>query len=181
MQNFYKTYYKNILCEDLILKESIANVFAIPSISTITISHSSGQIAKNPQFAIPGLASLELIAGQKSQITKTKKSISQFQTRTNQLIGCKVTLRKSQLFPFLEKFTFFILPRMNTLYDGTPLKSVYNFGMDQLLIFPELENYYESFDFLKGCHLHITTSAQSKEACHLLLTGFKILPNNTEF
>lgn len=174
MSLIFHHYYHDVLCEDLILKDKISNTHQIPSIISVFLSHSSRLIVKNSQFAIPALSGFEFICGQKAKITKAKKSVSAFQTRTNQPIGCKVTLRKAALFSFLEKLVFILMPRLNVLKYHEVCSRAYNVGMEQILLFPEIEGHYDFFDSLKGCHLHITTSAISIESCQLLLTGLKI-------
>ena len=161
MSTTYETYYHNILCEDIILKDNISNVHQVPLISSVTLSHSSSLITKNSQYTIPVLSGLELISGQKAKITKTKRSISGFQTRKNQSIGCKLTLRNQKQFAFLEKLVLMILPRLNKLEYTKGERSNYQFGIQQIPLFPEIEGYYDFFDSLKGIHLHITTSANS--------------------
>jgi large subunit ribosomal protein L5 len=170
-------YYSNIICEDFILKEKICNIHRIPLIKSISLSHSSRLIAKNDQLIVPVISGFELICGQRSKVTRAKHSISGFQIRKDQVIGSIVTLRKKNLFSFLEKLLFIVLPRLNTEKGQRILKNTnLSFGVEQLLLFPEIESDYEFFEFVKGCDIHILTSSKTLMSSRLILTGFKV-PN----
>lgn len=171
----FEKYYKNVVCEDLILKENITNVHLIPNISAITINYSSGLLVKNSQFTVPALTGFQLMYGQKPKITKAKKSVSGFQVRENQLLGCKLTLRRQRLFFFLEKLVFTIFPRLNVIEQKSLHKAHYNLGILQTLLFPEVENYYDSFEFLKGCQLSMLLSSKSCQSSRLLLSSLKLI------
>jgi large subunit ribosomal protein L5 len=172
----FEKYYRDIICEDLILKENITFKKRISHFSVITVNYSSGLLVKNAQFAVPALTGFQLIYGQKPKITKAKKSISGFQVREDQLLGCKVTLRRQRLFFLLEKLVFTILPRLNVIEQKLVCESNYNLGIDRrAILFPELENHYDSFEFLKGCHLNIVTSSKSDKGSRLLLSSIKVV------
>ncbi len=172
----FQSYYYNIVCEDFILKESIKSAQTIPQISKISINHSSSIIVKNLSYLIPVLSGLHLITGQKPQLTKAKNSISGFQLRENQLIGCKITLRKNYLDSFMENLLITVLPRspILKLENSQLLQSNFNFGFEQMLLYPELEGFYDYFDFFKGTNLNISTTATTIQSNRLILTAFKI-------
>lgn len=176
----FEKYYKEIVCEDLILKENLKNIHLISKMSAITVNFSSGLLVKNSQFAVPALTGFQLIYGQKPKITKAKKSVSGFQLRENQVLGCKLTLRKERIFFFLEKLVFTIIPRLNVIEEKKRCNSNYNLGIVQTLLFPELESFYDSFDFMKGCHLNFVTTSKSDKSSRLLLSSFKIITNRME-
>jgi len=46
---------------------------------------------------------LALIAGQKAVITMSRKSIATYKLRDGQAIGCKVTLRKTRMYDFIDR------------------------------------------------------------------------------
>jgi ribosomal protein L5 len=63
------------------------------------------------------LLNMELITGQRPIITRAKKSIDKFKLRENMPIGCKVTLRNTNLYEFLDRFINIILPVMDNSND----------------------------------------------------------------
>ena len=171
----FEKYYKDIVCEDLILKENIKNIHLISKFSAITVNYSSGLLVKNSQYAVPSLAGFQLVYGQRPKVTKAKKSVSGFQIREKQLLGCQLTLRKERLFSFLEKLVFTVIPRLNVIDQKAFCNSTYNLGIVEPMLFPELEVHYDTFEFLKGCHLNITTSTNSQQSSQLLLSSFKLV------
>lgn len=158
-----KNNYYDIVCEDIILKQNITNIHQIARPLKITLSNSSQVVTKNAQYAIlSGKKGLELICGQKPKITKAKKSISAFQLRANQTIGCKVTLRKHRMFCFFDKFVFIMLPHCQ--------KMGLNMGVVKISLFPEVERcYYDYFDFFKGVSVYIHLSKSKTK--RLFLSG----------
>ena len=171
----FKDYYRMIICEDFILKEQIINSEQIPTINSLTISHSSQFITSNSNYLVPAFSLMELISGQKPIKTNTKKSVAAFKTRTNQCIGCKVTLHQNRSYFFLEKLFFVFLVRLNEYEKKQVNQCNYQFGIDeQILLFPEIESFYDLFEFVKGCHVQITTSATCQKSTRLLLSSFKI-------
>ena len=158
---FYK-HYKETISYDLILKKNIENILEIPKLEKIILNTTSKVIAHDKKYIIPGLIALEIISGQKQKTTAAHKSISGFKLRQNQIIGCKVDLRGELMFHFLEKLITIVLPRVRNFrgiffnfFDG---KGNLNLGLSSLLIFPELENYFEYFEFIRGINITLVTS-----------------------
>lgn len=174
---FLKKHYEQILCEDLLLKIELSNIYQIPKITSGILSTTSQRISNNSNFIINTVSGLELISGQKLLITKAKKSISTFKIREKQILGAKVTLRQNLMFYLLEKF-FLVFPRCRSIKNKKILSDSYDFGFhEDFILFPEIENHYEFFEDLKGWNFHINIEPRS---CHplikkLLLSGFYII------
>jgi large subunit ribosomal protein L5 len=114
------------------------------------------------------------IAGQKPVITKAKKSISTFKIRDGYPVGCKVTLRRSQMYEFLDRLISISLPRVRDFrgmsgrsFDG---RGNYSMGVKEQIIFPEIE--YDKIDALRGMDITITTTAKNNEEARALLEAF---------
>ena len=162
INNRFYTHYKETISYDLILKKNIENILEIPKLEKIILNTTSKVIAHDKKYIIPGLIALEILCGQKQKTTAAHKSISGFKLRENQLIGCKVDLRGELMFHFLEKLITIVLPRVRNFrgiffkfFDG---KGNLNLGLSSLLIFPELENYFEYFEFIRGINITLVTS-----------------------
>ena len=162
INNRFYTHYKETISYDLILKKNIENILEIPKLEKIILNTTSKVIAHDKKYIIPGLIALEIISGQKQKTTAAHKSISGFKLRENQIIGCKVDLRGELMFHFLEKLITIVLPRVRNFrgiffkfFDG---KGNLNLGLSSLLIFPELENYFEYFEFIRGINITLVTS-----------------------
>jgi len=114
---------------------------------------------------------ISLIAGQKALITNAKKSVAGFKVREGFPVGIKVTLRKEQMFAFLDKLISIALPRVKdfrglprTGFDG---RGNYNFGLQEQLMFPEVE--YDQILRTHGMNITVvTTTNNDKEAFKLL-------------
>ena len=119
-----------------------------------------------------------MITGQKPRLTYVKKSIASFKIRENQLLGCKVTLRGSSLFLFLDLFITIILPRLRE-FSGISTKSFdksvnFSLGLSNLMIFPELENHFEFFELFKGLNMNFSIHGSSLDDINLLYTAFQL-------
>ena len=107
-----------------------------------------------------------MIAGQKAQITRAKKSISTFRLREGQEIGCRVTLRGKRMYEFLDRLinaracpesatSVAVNPRS---FDGN---GNYNMGLSEQLVFPEIDP--DKVNFTQGMDINICTSGRSDD------------------
>jgi large subunit ribosomal protein L5 len=117
---------------------------------------------------------MQKIAGQKPIVTNAKKSIAGFKIREGYPVGCKVTLRKVQMYEFLDRLITVAIPRIRD-FRGISAKSFdgrgnYNMGVKEQIIFPEIE--YEKIDALRGMNITITTTAKNDEEARALLAAF---------
>lgn len=119
---------------------------------------------------------MALIAGQKPVITKARKSIATFKVREGMPIGCKVTLRSTRMYEFLERLINMALPRVRDFhgitgknFDG---KGNFAFGIKEQIIFPEIN--YDKVENVRGMDICICTTAKTDEEAKALLTGFNL-------
>jgi large subunit ribosomal protein L5 len=178
-QHRLATHYKQIICQDLLLKYSFNNIMEIPQLSKIVCSTTSKTIVHDKKYIVPGFVALEMISGQKLKYTSAKKSIATFKLRKKELLGCKVTLRNHAMYNFLQKFITIIIPRLRDTYkigvQHLDNNANINIGIDNLLIFPELENHFEYFEYLSGINISIVTKNMKKKTqAKTFLTAFQI-------
>lgn len=165
--SIYSTHYKKTICQDLIYKNNIKNMFTIPKISKITLSVTYKAIVNDKKNLIPGLTSLMLISGKKLKYTFAKKSIAGFKLRQNQIIGCKVSLRNKDMYNFLDKLVMLVLPRIKnfTALNSKKLSNATNanldLGLNDIFSFPELENYFNFFELINGINVNIITTSNT--------------------
>jgi large subunit ribosomal protein L5 len=117
---------------------------------------------------------ISLIAGQKAVTVISRKSIAGFKIRDNMPIGCKVTLRSSRMYEFLDRLINVSIPRIRD-FRGMSLKSFdgrgnYSMGIKEQIIFPEID--YDKIDVLRGLDIAITTTAKTDEEGLALLKLF---------
>ena len=169
--NRLKAKYNEVVKPALAKEFDIKNPMLIPAIEKIVISVGAGESAKD-QKQLQNIAdTISLIAGQKAVVTDAKKSVAGFKVREGFPVGVKVTLRKENMFAFLDKRISIALPRVKDFRglpkDGFDGRGNYNFGLDEQLMFPEVE--YDKILRTHGMNIVIVTTTNSdKEAFKLL-------------
>lgn len=169
--NRLKAKYNEVVKPALAKEFGIKNPMLIPAIEKIVISVGAGESAKD-QKQLQNIAdTISLIAGQKAVVTDAKKSVAGFKVREGFPVGVKVTLRKENMFAFLDKLISIALPRVKDFRglpkDGFDGRGNYNFGLDEQLMFPEVE--YDKILRTHGMNIVIVTTTNSdKEAFKLL-------------
>jgi len=113
---------------------------------------------------------LSLIAGQKPVLSKTRKAISNFKLKENQVVGCHVTLRGDSMWEFLYRLLAVALPTIRDFRGVSPKldgQGNYNLGISDFTIFPEItvENVKKSM----GLDITIVTTAETDDEGRELL------------
>lgn len=167
-------YYKNNVIQNLMQQFRYKSIMQVPKINKVTINMGIGYSINNKKILEKSIEDLMMISGQKPIITKAKKSIASFKIRQGQSIGCKVTLRRSKMWYFLEKFIYIVMPRIRD-FRGLSMKSFdgrgnYSIGIREQIIFPEI-NYDTTVGDTRGMDITITTNAISDTEAHALLVA----------
>jgi len=158
--------------KDALVKEfDIKNPMLIPAVEKVVISVGAGEEGKDNKIIQNIVDTISLIAGQKAVITVAKKSVAGFKVREGYPVGVKVTLRNENMYAFLDKLIAVALPRVKDFrglprngFDG---RANYNFGLDEQLMFPEVE--YDNILKTHGMNITIVTTASGdKQAFRLL-------------
>ncbi|MDO5639775.1 MAG: 50S ribosomal protein L5 [Neisseria sp.] len=170
-----REFYTNTVVPELIKQFEYKSVMEVPRIEKITLNMGVGEAVADKKVMEHAVADLEKIAGQKPVVTVARKSIAGFKIRDNYPVGCKVTLRREQMFEFLDRLITIALPRVRDFrgvngksFDG---RGNYNMGVREQIIFPEIE--YDKIDALRGLNITITTTAKTDEEAKALLSLFK--------
>jgi len=152
-------------------KLGINNPMQIPAVEKIIISVGTGFAMKDNKLIQNIQDTISLIAGQHATVVDARKSVAGFKVREGMPVGVKVTLRGENMYTFLDKLIAVALPRVKD-FRGIPRNGFdgrgnYNFGINEQLIFPEVN--YDSIMQIHGMNITIVTTAQSdKEALTLL-------------
>jgi len=146
----------------------------VPRIKKITLNMGVGEAVADKKVMDHAVSDMQKIAGQKPVVTKSKKSIAGFKIRDNYPVGCMVTLRRGQMYEFLDRLVSVAMPRIRD-FRGVSGKSFdgrgnYNMGVKEQIIFPEIE--YDKIDALRGMNITITTSAKTDDEARALLAAF---------
>lgn len=170
-----REFYKEKVVPELVKQFGYKSVMEVPRIEKITLNMGVGEAIADKKVMEHAVSDLEKIAGQKPVVTVARKSIAGFKIRDNYPVGCKVTLRRDQMFEFLDRLITIALPRVRD-FRGVSGKSFdgrgnYNMGVREQIIFPEIE--YDKIDALRGLNITITTTAKTDEEAKALLSLFK--------
>ena len=170
-----REFYNSTVVPELMKQFNYKSVMEVPRIEKITLNMGVGEAVADKKVMEHAVADLEKIAGQKPVVTVARKSIAGFKIRDNYPVGCKVTLRRDQMFEFLDRLVTVALPRVRDCrgvsgksFDG---RGNYNMGVREQIIFPEIE--YDKIDALRGLNITVTTTAKTDEEAKALLSLFK--------
>lgn len=163
--------YQKEVVPALMEKFGYKNIMQVPKLEKIVINMGLGEAKENSKVIESAVSDLQLIAGQKPVVTKSRKSVANFKIRTGMNIGSKVTLRKVRMYEFADKFMNVALPRERD-FRGVSAKSFdgrgnYAVGLKEQLIFPEIE--YDKIDKIRGMDVIFVTTAKTDEEAKELL------------
>lgn len=165
-----ETFNKQIVPE-LQKRFNYKSVMQVPKITKVTLNMGLGEAVTDKKVVAHAVEDMAKIAGQKPVVTVARKSIAGFKIRDGWPIGCKVTLRKDQMYYFMQRLISIAIPRIRDFrgfsakaFDG---RGNYSLGIKEQIVFPEIE--YDKIDALRGMDIVITTSAKTDEEGRALL------------
>ena len=168
-------FYKEEVVPKLMKQFGYTNPMQVPKLAKITLNMGVGEAAANKKVLENAVADMAKIAGQKPLVTKTRVSVASFKIRDGWPIGCKVTLRRHQMFELLDRLISVSLPRVRDFrgvsgrsFDG---RGNFNMGVKEQIIFPEID--FDAVDAIRGMDIAITTTAKTDAEAKALLEAFK--------
>jgi len=167
--------YQDEVVPKLMQRFGYKNPMQVPRISKITLNMGVGEAVANKKILENAVADMAKIAGQKPVTTKARVSVASFKIRDGWPIGCKVTLRRTRMYEFLDRLINISLPRVRDFrgmsgraFDG---RGNYNMGLKEQIIFPEVD--FDQVDAMRGMDISIATTAKSDEEAKALLEAFR--------
>jgi large subunit ribosomal protein L5 len=149
----------------------LSSIMQVPRVEKITLNMGVGEAKTNAKALENAAEQLTLIAGQRAQIRRARKSIAGFKLRQGMAIGAKVTLRGPRMYEFLDRLVSIALPRIRDFRGLSPRsfdgRGNYSLGIREQIIFPEIN--YDDVDAIRGLDVTITTSARGDEEALALL------------
>ena len=145
----------------------------VPVLEKIVLNQGLGAAVADKKIIEIAINEMTAISGQKAVATYSKKDISNFKLRKKMPIGVCVTLRRNQMYEFLEKLVRVALPRIrdfkgiNSKMDG---RGNYTFGIQEQIIFPEIN--IDAVSKIMGMNITFVTSAKTDEEAYALLKEF---------
>ena len=171
-----RSHFDQVIRKALTEQFGYKNPMQVPTLQKIVLNMGIGEGVADRKKVEQAAADLSLIVGQKAVITKSRKSIATYKLRDGQAIGCKVTLRKTRMYEFLDRLVNIALPRVRDFrglnpksFDG---RGNYAMGIKEHIIFPEIN--YDDVDDIRGMDVAICTTARTNEEARALLEHFRM-------
>jgi ribosomal protein L5 len=173
--NFYKTYEKRIIKQDLINKFQFQNSKKLTQLKKITLNFGCKSF-QTQKFAATMLA-LELIASKKGMVTTAKNPNILLKIQKGQPAGCKVELRNEEICQFITKLSLEILPKLKH-FSGFKLERQFSNLFFQMpgnkLMLKEFENQYPLFANLPALDVNIATNSRNSKKNLFLAKAIKL-------
>jgi large subunit ribosomal protein L5 len=142
-----------------------------PTLEKIVLNMGLGEAKQDTKVLEAATEQLALIAGQRPNVRRAKKSVANFKLREGMPIGVAVTLRRARMWEFLDRLTSVAIPRIRDFrglnprsFDG---RGNFSIGVREQLIFPEID--YDSIDQVRGLDVTIATTAPNDIEAFALL------------
>src|SRR5438445_705059 len=137
-----KAHYQDVVIPGMIERFALENPFQVPRLVKVVINMGVNDAKEDIKSMDAATTELAAISGQKPQVRRAKKSISNFKLRAGMPIGLRVTLRGARMYEFLDRFINAAVPRIRDFrglepraFDG---RGNYNLGLTEQHIFPEV-------------------------------------------
>ena len=147
------------------------NVHSIPRITKVVVSMGLGKALADRKRVDEAVEHLKTIVGQKPQVTKSRIAVSGFRLREGVDVGCKVTLRGTRMYDFIDRLITLALPRVrdfrgvrSTGFDGN---GNFSMGLNEQTVFPEIDP--DRVTYVQGMNIAIVTTASTDAEALLLL------------
>ena len=170
MARLKDTYFKEIQ-PALVEKFGYSSVMQAPRMTKITLNMGVGEAKQDSKMLETAEEQLGIIAGQKPNIRRARKSVANFKLREGMPVGLTVTLRDVRAYEFLDRLCSIAIPRIRDFrglnprsFDG---RGNYSMGVREQVIFPEID--YDSIDQVRGLDVTITTTAKTDPEAFALL------------
>ena len=151
----------------------LTTVMDVPRLDKITLNMGVGEAKNDAKQLDSAIEELTIIAGQRAQVRKARKSIAQFKIRAGMPIGARVTLRGARMYEFLDRLVSIAVPRIRDFRGFNPRsldgRGNFSLGVTEQIIFPEIN--YDDIQQVRGLDVAITTTAKSDEHALALLRG----------
>jgi large subunit ribosomal protein L5 len=153
----------------------IKNKMAVPHVEKIVVNMGVGEALQDIKILEKAMDELSVITGQRPVMRRAKKAIANFKIRQGSPVGCKVTLRRSMMYEFMDRLINIALPRIRDFrgvsMDAFDRAGNYTLGLSEQGIFPEIE--YDKLTRTQGMDItFVIKGAKNKEQARAFLKLF---------
>jgi len=170
----FKDRYEREIKPQLVQRFGYSSAMQAPRLQKITLNMGVGDAKQDSNMLDAATEQLAVIAGQRPNVRRARKSIANFKLREEMPVGVAVTLRDARMYEFLDRLLSVAIPRIRDFrglnprsFDG---RGNYSLGLREQIIFPEID--YDSIDQVRGLDVAISTTAQTDEEAFALLEAF---------
>ncbi len=154
---------------------SLKNRLEVPRLEKIVVNMGVGEALQDIKILEKAMEELSSITGQKPILRRAKKAIANFKIKQGQPIGCKVTLRRTIMYEFLDRLISIALPRIRDFRGISPDSfdegGNYTLGITEQSIFPDID--YDKVSRMQGMDITLVIkNVKSKEQARELLKLF---------
>ena len=166
-------HYRKEVVPAMMKRFNYSSIMQVPRLEKISVNSGVGIATQDAKLVESTVRDIESITGQKVVVTRSKKSISNFKLREGMPIGCRVTLRRTRMYEFLDRFVSVAVPRIRDFrglsdksFDG---RGNYTIGIKEHTVFPEID--IDKIARVFGMDVTIVTTARTDEEAYELLKG----------
>ena len=166
-----KAHYENHVRPKLQEEFGYTNAHEIPKLVKVVLNVGIGEGAKDQKLLDSVVEELGIITGQKANVNRARRSISNFSLREGMPVGASVTLRRARMWFFLDRLISTAIPRIRD-FRGLPTRSFdgrgnYTMGVKEQIIFPEID--FDDVRKIHGMDLTFVTSTDKDDEGFALL------------
>ncbi len=166
-----KDRFKREVVPRLMERFGLSNPMAAPRLEKIVLNMGIGEAVGDQTLMEDAVEALRSITGQQPVLTRARRSVAGFRLRRGMPIGCKVTLRGTRMYEFLDRLVSIVLPRVRDFrglspnaFDGS---GNYSLGIAEVAVFSELD--LDKLKRIYGLDITVVTTARTDQE------GFELL------
>ncbi|MCU4175828.1 50S ribosomal protein L5 [Carboxylicivirga sp. N1Y90] len=165
--------YSEQIVPNLMKEFGYKSIMQVPKLEKIVLNQGIGAASADKKMVEISIKEMTTITGQIAVPCLSKKDVSNFKLRKHMPIGVRVTLRRENMYEFLERLIRVALPRIrdfkgiSSKLDG---RGNYTLGIEEQIIFPEIN--IDNVSKIMGMNITFVTSGKTDEEAFALLKEF---------
>lgn len=159
-----RVHYVQSVIGEMMKNDSFTSPMQVPRLLKIVLNMGVNDARDNAKAIDVAAEDMAAIAGQKPQVRRAKKSISNFKLREGMPIGVRVTLRGARMYEFMDRLVNIVIPRIRDFqgldgrrgFDG---QGNFNLGLVDQYVFTEIN--MEKSPTPRGMNITFVTTAET--------------------
>jgi large subunit ribosomal protein L5 len=165
-------HYRESVIPEIMKKNGFKSPMQVPRLRKIVVNMGVNDAKENAKAIDLAAEDLASVTGQKPEVRRAKKSISNFKLREGMAIGVRVTLHGARMYEFLDRLVNAAIPRIRDFQGLEPKRGFdgggnYNLGLSEQYVFPEIT--LEKSEKSRGMNITMVTTAPTDAAARQFL------------